>query len=444
MRYISSFLVLIISITFWTCQNIEDADQSDRQTYIRLFEGPYDWEATDIESIPEGYIILGNMFLPQEGSAFDSTVTVLFKTNEDGIRISDYTFFTGGTGKSIKQLANGGYIVIGDSIKRDLNPENVANGVISSARFLVVNNNLTRGDVVYLSDESASEIKTDFYGGTVTFNEAGDIIILCTYVEGIGTQINIPEKPFIIALNSNLTLKWTQQYDLIDRNYRNTKSIHSNGNKIIWGSAITRELGDSRVSYVSIPVVEENTVFVNYSTLGESEDQLFITSDIQPARNKPLGFGVVGTYSEPNATDGSKSNMFFVRTDINGNIIEGSDRYFDAILSENNQSLADNTLSELRDEGLTITSTRDGGFVLAGSMLTTPEKGAGQRDLFLVKVDALGNMLWNKTIGGAGDEVVASIIESSTGELVICGTNTLGNASTIFLIKTDKNGELKN
>jgi hypothetical protein len=445
MRIISYISLTLVCISFWTCQNFEDATPSSRQTFIKLFEGPYNWESTAMEIVDDGYVIVGNMYLPQQGSAFDSTVTLVFKTDKNGNRVSEYNFYTGGTGKAIKRLANGGYIVVGDSIKRDLNPDDVANAVISSARFLFINENFDRSITVYLADESSSTIKTDFYGGTVTTRQDnGDIIILCTYVEGIGTQANVPEKPFIIALNSNLTVKWTQQYDLIDRNYRNTKSIHTNNNKIFWGSAITREFGESKFSYVTIPVVEDNSVFVNYSTLGEGNDQLFTTRDIQPARNKAFGFGVVGTYSEPNAADGSKSNMFFVRTDANGSIIEGSARYFDAILSANNTPLSDSTLSEIRDEGEAITSTKDGGFVLAGSMLTTPVKGNGQKDIFLVKVDAFGNMVWNKTIGGAGNEVVSSIKETSDGGLLICGTNTLGNASIIFLIKTDKNGELKN
>lgn len=62
----------------------------------------------------------------------------------------------------------------------------------------------------------------------------------------------------------------------------------------------------------------------------------------------------------------------------------------------------------------------------------------------LVKVDSQGNMMWAKTLGGSGDETVSAVRETSDGGLLICGTNRLGNYSTIFLIKTDKNGGLKN
>ena len=43
--------------------------------------------------------------------------------------------------------------------------------------------------------------------------------------------------------------------------------------------------------------------------------------------------------------------------------------------------------------------TSDGGFVLAGY---TNSFGAGNYDFWLVKVNATGDMQWNKTYGGAG------------------------------------------
>jgi hypothetical protein len=134
--------------------------------------------------------------------------------------------------------------------------------------------------------------------------------------------------------------------------------------------------------------------------------------------------------------------MFFYRVDASGTIIDGSGRYFDAILSEGNSSI-DSAQSEIRDEGLSLTHTKDGGFALAGSLVTIPTKGFGGKDIYLVKVNALGNPVWNRVLGGSGDEVVSSIIEAPDGGLVICGTNTIGNASVIFIMKTDKNGELK-
>lgn len=443
-RYI--IFLLVGSALFWTCQNLEDSNLS-RRTFINLYEGPYDITAHDIEIISDGYVVVGDMSISSEGSSSDSIVTVVFKTDKRGNQIGDFYYFMGGSGKSIVRHPDGGYVIVGDSIKKDLSPQNVADGLIASARILVLDENFME---VFRATNSGTEdsIRTDYYGGSVTIDENGNIIVLGTYVEGIGTQTGVPERPFIKSLTKNidnsLSQNWQQEYDLIDRNYRNSISVHASNNSIIWASGIARDVGDVTVSYVSIPFVEQNSVFINSSTIGASDIQLFLPNDIQPATSSAFGYGVVGSYSEPNATDGSKSNMFFLRVNSGGTIVEGSERYFDAILSADNSALTDNTLSSIKDEGLAITSTSDGGYVLCGTMETIPEKGNGARDILLVKVNSIGDPIWNKTIGGTGDEVPCSIKETSDGGLLICGTNTLGSASSVFIIKTDKNGELKN
>jgi hypothetical protein len=444
-------LCLFISLLLWTCQDIEDASPAKRKTFIKLYEPPYDITATDFERVPDGYVVLGNMSVPPDGNAVDSIVTVVFKIDNDGNQVGGFQYYYGGSGKSIKHHPAGGYIIVGDRIKRNLNPDDVANGLISSARILVLDEALQQQYVTYRSDESGNTIKADFYGGTLTImdNQNNDVIVLGTYVEGVVGQLNQPEKPFIVSFTKNgdytLSENWNQNYDLIDRNYKNARSIHVNSNNnIIWATSIARIQNDATFSYVSIPYVESNSQFLNASTIGETQDQLFIASDIQPTKFAGFGYGVVGSYSEPAAVDGSKSNMFFLKVAENGSIVSGSERFFDAILSENNTPLEANTVSSIVDEGLALATTTDGGFVLAGSMQTTPAKGNGEKDIYLVKLNILGDMLWNKTIGGTGDEVVAAIKEADDGGLLILGTNTLGRASSVFLIKTDKNGELKN
>jgi hypothetical protein len=271
------------------------------------------------------------------------------------------------------------------------------------------------------------------------------VIILGTYKVGVVNQQTAPEKQLLFALDNDLELDsaWFKTYDLLGNTYLNSKSIHYSNGKIIWASAIADIQGDFTFSYVTIPLVEEQSVFENFSHLGQTTLQLFIPSDIQPASSPAFGYGVVGTYSEQ--TDGLKGNMFFLRVDVNGNIIPGSDRYFDGIESFGvDITDVDKNTSAIVDNGEAITSTSDGGFVQAGTMTTNPEKGKGGKDLFLVKVNAIGDVVWMKTMGGTGDEVPVSINETGTGDLLVCGTNTIDDYASVFLMKMDKNGEQKN
>ena len=103
---------------------------------------------------------------------------------------------------------------------------------------------------------------------------------------------------------------------------------------------------------------------------------------------------------------------------------------------------SEQTNSISQDEGLALTATSDG-FVLAGALTSTPTVGNGGKDILLVKLDAMGNLLWKRTMGGTGDETITSIRETSDKGLLMFGTNTINGLSSMMLIKTDENGEIK-
>jgi hypothetical protein len=91
------------------------------------------------------------------------------------------------------------------------------------------------------------------------------------------------------------------------------------------------------------------------------------------------------------------------------------------------------------DIGRSIRQTSDGGFIIAGS---TDSFGAGRSDVYLLKTDSLGNPLWEKAFGGAGDDHGYSVQQTSDGGFIIAGsTNSLGaGANDVYLIKTDPSG----
>jgi hypothetical protein len=441
----SIIYILAASALVLTCKNFDSADPSPRNTFLKFHEGPYSITATAMEAIPDGYIIVGNMIVDDAVNDTIYVETVIIKTDDRGNRTQEIARIAGSTAKAIKPIISGGsvtgYVVVGDSIKIDPLEEQVANVSISSLRGLLLNNQLQLIDAFRVSDTSSTSlIKQDFTGEAVEITEDGRIIVLGTSKRAIPAQQAAPAEPFVIAFNSNFTLDWFKRYDLIDRTSQNSRSIHYSNGKIIWATAIADVAGDFVNSWVGIPIIDENSIYPNFSVIGQNTntDQLFVPKDIQPASSPSFGYGVIGTYSDDQ--EGAKGNIFFLRVDINGNIIPGSDKYFDAsLLAENNKALTNRDESFVTDDGEAITSTQDGGFVLAGTVTANSNK-----NVLLIKVNASGDMVWFKNMGGAGNEVPVTIRETATGDLVICGTNTLGNYSTVFLMKTDKNGELTN
>ncbi|MBX2896163.1 MAG: hypothetical protein KF763_12015 [Cyclobacteriaceae bacterium] len=410
------------------CTNMENAEPAKRNTFIKLYSGIRGIDAAAAEVTPDGYIVLGNMTLTR-----DSVITVVFKTDKQGNRTTPIRYYQGGSGSAIKALAgNQGFIIVGQRIKTDPGAAQTDNIDVISARMLHISNDLDSIKTIYLRDETTQAIKTDYGATAVTITPAGKVVVLGTYQETLST----PVKPYLQQFNATFTTQESLvQYNLLQRSYRNSKSVHALGDTFIWASSIALEQQNFDFSYLSIPYVQSGSVFTNYSSFGENTPtaQSLRPNDIQPALT--TGFGVVGTRSNPN---NSGSNMFFVFVDFLGNIKPATMTYFDA-LAGNSEA----TTSETEDYGTAITATSDDSFVLAGHFTSNSQIGSGLNDILLIKVGTQGSLQWMKTLGGTGSETVSTIRETEDGGLLICGTNTLGNVPSIFLIKTDRNGELK-
>jgi hypothetical protein len=93
------------------------------------------------------------------------------------------------------------------------------------------------------------------------------------------------------------------------------------------------------------------------------------------------------------------------------------------------------------DRAYSIIQSSDGGYVVAGWTLSF---GAGNYDIYVVKLDSGGNVQWTKTIGGSSDDRAYSIIQSSDGGYVVAGrTRSFGAGSyDFYVVKMDANGNV--
>jgi hypothetical protein len=87
------------------------------------------------------------------------------------------------------------------------------------------------------------------------------------------------------------------------------------------------------------------------------------------------------------------------------------------------------------DIGYSIQRTSDGGYAIAGC---TKSSGAGGNDVYLYKANLSGNHEWDKTYGGANDDVAYSVQQTNDGGYIIAGIT--GSSSNMYLVKTDASG----
>jgi len=91
------------------------------------------------------------------------------------------------------------------------------------------------------------------------------------------------------------------------------------------------------------------------------------------------------------------------------------------------------------DSAYSIQRTNDGGYIVAGY---TWSFGSGWSDIYIIKLDAKGEIVWEKTYGGSKDDSAYSIQQTGDGGYIVAGaTNSFGAGGVdIYIIKLDKDG----
>ena len=172
---------------------------------------------------------------------------------------------------------------------------------------------------------------------------------------------------------------------------------------------------------------------------GGSTDYLLA---IQPTSD---GGYLLGGNSNSSAS-GSKTSVGF-----------GGQDYWVVKIDANGNKLWEQTFGGTSVDNFSVLRrTSDGGFLLGGSSASgaggnKTSAGFGDQDYWVVKIDANGNMLWDKSFGGAAYDYLAGIQPTSDGGYILAGGSQsgasgnkasagYGDGNDIWLIKIDANG----
>ena len=92
------------------------------------------------------------------------------------------------------------------------------------------------------------------------------------------------------------------------------------------------------------------------------------------------------------------------------------------------------------DRGLAVALTADSGYIVAGQ---SNSFGPGDNDVYLIRVNSMGDTLWTRTYGGDSEDLAFSVQATPDGGFIVAGwTTSFGaGAADIYLVKTDSAGE---
>jgi uncharacterized delta-60 repeat protein len=222
------------------------------------------------------------------------------------------------------------------------------------------------------------------------------------------------EDIFLIKTDANGNRIWAKTYVGIYWDYASSVQQTSDGGYIVAG--VTGSFGAGWDDIFLIKTDANGNVSWAKTYGGTDYDRAY---SVQQTSD---GGYIVAGYTDSFGAGGW--DIFLIKTDASGNI-----------------SWAKTYGGTYSDRAYSVQQTSDGGYIVAGG---TRSFGAGGWDIFLIKTDANGNISWAKTYGGTYDDYAYSVQQTSDGGYIVAGyTISFGAGnSDVFLIKTDANGNI--
>jgi hypothetical protein len=336
---------------------------------------------------------------------------------------------------SIKPTTDGGSIVVGTSYSNNGDITNSKGGgdywivKISSTGIIQWQKSYGGSD----EDNARSVLQTSDGGyiiGGYTLSNDGDVTIN-----------NGGYDYWIIKLDSNGNLIWEKSFGGTQHDYGYSFNIiqTSDGGYIFAGSTYSND-GD-----VTLNNGNQDVWIVRLTSTGSlAWQKSFGGSDSDVCTNISStidgGFVICGNTSS-NDFDVSGNNGFVdfwvVKFNSFGNLV------WQKCLGGSNEDTAKD-----------ISQTSDGGFIVVGNSNSSNGHLTGNNgsyDIWLVKLDSIGNIVWQRNLGGSGYEDAWSVKQTVDGGYIIAGTSNstdgvingnIGGAD-YWIVKTDSLGAIQ-
>ena len=224
---------------------------------------------------------------------------------------------------------------------------------------------------------------------------------------------------YIIKTLNNGNFQWLRKYELPNNEVGYSIIQTKDGGYLITGQSYSE-------------VEKKGDMLVIKTNQTGSPEWTNTYGDAQRMKDQTVGFSGIQT------SDGG-----FIITGFSNTQGAGDFDIYLLKISSNGEVEWDNTFGGTdTEESFSLAQTIDGGYIIAGR---TESQGAGGSDVYLIKTNGRGEKEWEKTYGGAGNDVGRSVAQvKDNGYIIGGGTNSKGDGGDdMYLIKTDSNGFLE-
>ena len=450
------YILAGMSQSFWLGVNHNDfllvkTDSNGTEQWYRRFGGVNHELNPSVRLSPDGGYILGGLTLSFDGRYW------LIKTDEDGNVQWDRTFDQ--RLESFQQTPDGGYI-----FKDDFYDPSKNLGV--KALIKIDSNGNEQWDIKIEGDELDFVLQTGDGGYILAGTKDSKLLLVKLMAERPALLAQFTYDPGYPGANQTITFDASAshdpygnityyQWDLGDGSYMNTTQ-----------KTVTHSYDEGSNYTVGLTVTGSND---NVSSITR---EIIVQRSAPPVMRWDKTFGLQGNdmvHSLAHTYDGGyilagSSNYYIgerfhsdarlVKTDANGNmqwqrtisdggvILFGVTRllqWYDCWLVKTVEMWNWTFGGNKNDMAYLVQQTSDGGSIMAGVRRSPVVNGF---DCWLVKTDAEGVEMWNRTFGHDEDNRPYSILQSPDGGYVIAGKtgSVISGSYDMWLVSTDSDG----
>ncbi len=383
----NSFLLVFLDVYLLIVMNgIVQAQPSVK--WEKVYGGIQNDYGTGIDQVPDGGFIISGRTQSRGAGLHDAW---LVRTDENGDTLWTKTFgyFGDDYATAIQVTRDSGFIMIG-------NTRSIGAGGSDWWALKTDSNGVLQWEKTYggVEDDECMAMQQTSDGGYIFSGYSR------SFSHGLGDM-------WLVKTDANGVVEWSNNFGGSGFDGSHWVAQTFDSGYISAGFTLSYGAGSADFWLVKTNAVGDSVWSKTYG--GADEDRSFFV-----AQTADSGFILTGRYGWTGAGDGQ---IWILKTDQAGDT--SWTKFFGGI---NDESAG------------YIHETTDGDFIVLGS---TTSFGAGLGDVWLLKLDASGNELWNETYGYVGYDIASRLYPLADGGHVLTGwTNSLGEGlSDLWLLR---------